>query len=300
MFSRDQMKQWSSWTQSKNDLSQRQVFIFLLVVLIHLGLVKLISLLPDSLLKQHQDTATPIVLHDPDEFKDKNSQQGITRAQPNPNRKKPDELKSSLSTVDNATARENIPKGEMREPGVKKDLTKPPEKPDSHADNSPAADVGPQILSPRLDKLLPKSSLSYSNAQKKLGGLSLRGSGQATAMGDPESENDGAIDINTREYKYAHYFDTMMRQVEEVWRYPEEAWRAGMHGRAIFDIVISRDGTLKTLRMVKSTGYSVLDYEIQRAVYSASPFNPVPTRIEQDPLIVRVTFTYTLSRYGIF
>lgn len=156
-------------------------------------------------------------------------------------------------------------------------------------------DIGPQIVSPGLRDLLPNSNTGLQGNARHFG----ENWGQ---QNDETGDGDAgqAIDVQTREFKYASYFQGLIRQIEQVWVYPELAARSSMQGQAIYDIVIRRDGTLQKLVAVKSSGFLVLDSEVERAVRAAGPYNPIPSRIDKDPLVIRIRFVYTLTRFGIF
>lgn len=160
---------------------------------------------------------------------------------------------------------------------------------------SAAPDIGPHVVSPGLRKLLPNADAGLQGQARQFG----ENWGQ---QNDESGDGDAgqAIDVQTREFKYASYFQGLIRQIEQVWVYPELAARSSMQGQAIYDIVIRRDGTLQKLVAVKSSGFLVLDSEVERAVRAAGPYNPIPSRIDRDPLVIRIRFVYTLTRFGIF
>lgn len=155
--------------------------------------------------------------------------------------------------------------------------------------------VGPSLVSPKFRNFLPDSNYAYSSHQQSLGQKA-----NEDVVGEGNEDGSAAIDINTREYKYASYFDGVIRQIENVWVYPNDALRSGLQGQAVYVIVINRDGSLRKVIRESTSGFTSLDREVERAVQMAGPYNPVPSRIDKDPLVVRIRFTYTLTRFGIF
>lgn len=59
---------------------------------------------------------------------------------------------------------------------------------------------------------------------------------------------------------------------------------------ADFSLVIKRDGQILATRLIRSTGYSVLDDYARQAIYTASPF-------EGFPQVAGNTITFTVTIY---
>ncbi|MGH7830876.1 MAG: energy transducer TonB [Candidatus Binatia bacterium] len=118
---------------------------------------------------------------------------------------------------------------------------------------------------------------------------------------DAETRNEnGAVPLNTRQPKYLSYFASIQRAIEVVWDYPEPALRHGLQGRLVLEFTILRNGALGETRLVRSSGFSILDEEAIRAVQTASPFHPIPPWIGTDRLEISASFEYHDNRlkYG--
>ena len=87
----------------------------------------------------------------------------------------------------------------------------------------------------------------------------------------------------------------MKRKIELVWEYPYLARESGMQGRLLLRFIINRDGSLAEAKILRSSGYPLLDKEALRAVHDASPFPPLPARMEVDRLVITATFEYLLN-----
>ena len=59
--------------------------------------------------------------------------------------------------------------------------------------------------------------------------------------------------------------------------------------------VINQDGSLAEVTVLRSSGVALLDQEAVRAIQNASPFPPLPDRMNTDRLSVTATFEYLLS-----
>nr|WP_279237573.1 energy transducer TonB [Dyella sedimenti] len=86
------------------------------------------------------------------------------------------------------------------------------------------------------------------------------------------------ISSNTREYAYAAYMRGWVDRVERVGNlnYPNEARRRGLHGDVLMTVTLNRDGSVKGIEVVQSSGQPLLDAAAQRIVRLAAPFPPIP------------------------
>jgi protein TonB len=114
---------------------------------------------------------------------------------------------------------------------------------------------------------------------------------------DKVAEGD-RIDINTTEYRFIGYFTTMRKAIELVWNYPAEASRRGMQGEVGLQFTINKDGKATRIRVVKSSGFPVLDKAIVDAIKLASPFSPLPDGFGRERIDVVGSFRYVLTAYG--
>lgn len=121
-----------------------------------------------------------------------------------------------------------------------------------------------------------------------------------SASADRASKAEGAVPLNTSEPKYVSYFTSIKRAIEQVWEYPEPALRYGIQGKLVLEFTISGSGQLEGTRLLRTSGYSVLDQEAIRAVQAASPFRPIPPGIGKPRLDVVASFEYhdNRLRYG--
>lgn len=172
---------------------------------------------------------------------------------------------------------------------VKSDTPKPPTneapKPKLEISNSGSLEIRAQERRKRYKELMPHSS--------ELASLVDQGYQQYI---DDELELGDRIDINTTEYRYMGYFTNMRKAIELVWNYPIDAARKGMQGDVQVEFVISKEGNISRVKIVRSSGYKLLDDAIIEALRLASPFSPLP---EDFGVRKRVTgtFRYILSSY---
>ena len=78
------------------------------------------------------------------------------------------------------------------------------------------------------------------------------------------------------ENELINYFARIKTLVERNKRYPQEARRRGQEGTVVLRISIREDGSLGSVSIVKSSGYSSLDGETLRVIRSIGRFPPPP------------------------
>ena len=103
------------------------------------------------------------------------------------------------------------------------------------------------------------------------------------------------IDINTSEYRYIGYFTSMRKAIELVWNYPLDAARKGEQGEVGLEFIIGKDGHVTQVRVLRSSGYLILDQAIMEAIKLASPFSPLPDGFGKTRLVVTGSFRYILN-----
>jgi protein TonB len=86
------------------------------------------------------------------------------------------------------------------------------------------------------------------------------------------------ISANTSEYAYAAYMNGWVHRVERIGNqnYPDQARREGLHGDVQLTVTLNRDGSIKNIDVIESSGHALLDAAAQRIVRLAGPFPPVP------------------------
>ncbi|HZX36677.1 MAG TPA: TonB family protein [Thermodesulfobacteriota bacterium] len=110
----------------------------------------------------------------------------------------------------------------------------------------------------------------------------------------PKGETGKTLSINTTESKYQKYLLNMKRRIELFWNYPESSIRHGEQGKMRIDFSIAKDGSVKDVRVVKSSNYPALDDAAITAVKLASPFNPFPDNFTIETVEIHASFEYSL------
>lgn len=87
--------------------------------------------------------------------------------------------------------------------------------------------------------------------------------------------------VATRESADAAYLHGFLKRLEAVGNkyYPEASIRYGLYGSLRLLVAVRHDGSLEDIRVLKSSGYAVLDEAAIKTVRMAAPFAPFPAEL---------------------
>lgn len=103
------------------------------------------------------------------------------------------------------------------------------------------------------------------------------------------------ISANTKEYEFAAYMRAWVARIERIGNlnYPDEARRRQLHGQLVLTVGIQRDGSIKSIDIIQSSGHKVLDDAAIRITQLAEPFPPLPeSREKVDELYISRTWQF--------
>lgn len=166
------------------------------------------------------------------------------------------------------------------------------------------------LLEERQSPLLPSGKNDFIERQRKLGDAI----GAGAIAGDLEvrdvvADADSSNPVRRTEYSFAGYFDSLSRRFVEAWgsvrTLPPQSRFDGKVGEFIeYDVVINRDGSLRKIINISARrepfrDFTAVDELVMGVFKSMFPFQPIPDRIQNDPLVIRkriqfVGFKYTL------
>jgi len=106
------------------------------------------------------------------------------------------------------------------------------------------------------------------------------------------------ISANTREYEYAAYMQAWVAKVERVGNlnYPEDVRRLMLVGDLVMTVGINVDGSVESIDISRSSGFSQLDQAATRIVRLAGPYSPLPEHINTRIDVLHITRTWRFSR----
>ncbi len=102
------------------------------------------------------------------------------------------------------------------------------------------------------------------------------------------------ISANTREYVYASYMRGWSDRVQRIGNlnYPDEARRRKLYGDLLLTVGLRRDGSIKSIDVIRSSGQPLLDAAAERIVRLAAPFPPLPPDAKVDELYITRTWQF--------
>jgi protein TonB len=102
--------------------------------------------------------------------------------------------------------------------------------------------------------------------------------------------------VNAHQYRVAAYEKAWQDKVERIGNlnYPDEARRKKLSGDLLLSVGINQDGSVHSIKVRRSSGYSTLDDAAVRIVRLAAPFAPWPDglRDEADVLVITRTWQF--------
>ena len=119
----------------------------------------------------------------------------------------------------------------------------------------------------------------------------------AHAQDFPERQRRKFISANTREHTYASYMRAWVAKVERVGNlnYPEQARRMNLAGSLVLSVDVLADGSVDQIRVLRSSGYDILDEAAVRIVRLSAPFAPLSPEIREEVDILTITRTWQFS-----
>lgn len=106
--------------------------------------------------------------------------------------------------------------------------------------------------------------------------------------------------VSTKESRDAYYLHAWSKKIETVGNlnYPAEARRNKIYGSLRMMVAIRADGSVHEMRILKSSGYRVLDQAAMQIVRLAAPYSAFPPEIRQDTDILEIIRTWQFEKGG--
>src|SRR5205814_2925766 len=150
-----------------------------------------------------------------------------------------------------------------------------------------------RLAGPRYSMLRPRIDLPPGlGAAAGRGGTQPRGDGAGESGKLPEGQVP--IPLDTADPRYADYFLELKKRIEAKWGYPEQALQHHQSGSGVLVFILRKDGSVRQIDVLRSTGVAILDRYIEYAVRFASPFPPIPGTVAAEAIPITMNFTYTI------
>jgi TonB family protein len=110
-----------------------------------------------------------------------------------------------------------------------------------------------------------------------------------------QKEEEATISLETTEALYYPYAKTVKERIQHHWTYPAAARERYIQGDLMILFRLERNGHLMSSRIIRSSGYQILDSSSIKAIELASPFPPFPDTIPVKFLNINAFFAYRLK-----
>ncbi len=119
-------------------------------------------------------------------------------------------------------------------------------------------------------------------------------------------EKGEATFLNTREYKFAWFFNRVKRSVQQQWNAVDVHRRYDPYGRVygvrdrltVVEVTLTPDGQLDDIYVKKDSGVAFLDEAALKAFRDAAPFPNPPEALRDDDGRIRFSFGFYLEING--
>jgi periplasmic protein TonB len=103
-----------------------------------------------------------------------------------------------------------------------------------------------------------------------------------------------ATGTNAKEYRFASYIEAWRDKVEKIGtlNYPEQAIRNNVNGELLLDVAINPDGTIQSMRILRSSGKAIIDDAAKRIVSMAAPYPPLTKEILKDTDVLHISLVW--------
>lgn len=106
----------------------------------------------------------------------------------------------------------------------------------------------------------------------------------------PEPEPEVDIDA-----LLADYAASVKSKIQAAKEFPQVSRRLGETGTATVNFTLASNGELTLVSISASSGFDRLDNSALDAVRNAAPFDPIPTEIDRESILMTITLVFGLS-----
>jgi len=107
---------------------------------------------------------------------------------------------------------------------------------------------------------------------------------------------------STKSSEDAFYMHNWVRRVEKIGNnyYPTEANRRNIFGKLRMSVIMRPDGSVKTMKILTSSGHRLLDDAARRIVRRAAPFQPFPENLQKTSDLIEIIRTWNFEQNSYF
>lgn len=115
-----------------------------------------------------------------------------------------------------------------------------------------------------------------------------------TNPSESDSWREDTVDLGSTDTRYASYLNKVRKKISLNWQYPPIAYEKNQEGIVSVRISINADGSVADIRLLSSSGSTLLDEGALSAVKSAAPYESLLKIYDLSRLHVVASFRYKL------
>lgn len=125
--------------------------------------------------------------------------------------------------------------------------------------------------------------------------------GRSLAKANKEGDRNHPITFDTKVYEYSGYMTKLKQKIESIWQFPPDAVSHGIKFPQDLKIqfTIKRDGKLAEVRLIRTSGYKILDDAALKALRDGEPYWPLPEEWGKDSYTILGHFIYGIYGYEL-
>ena len=113
---------------------------------------------------------------------------------------------------------------------------------------------------------------------------------------EPEPEPEEQVEvINSQEKAMLRYQDMVKQKIESCRRYPNWAKKQGFEGVSYLTFILLSNGRIQDIKIIRSSGFDILDEEAVLTVKRAAPFRPIPEQFNCSNLTMEIALVFQLK-----
>lgn len=129
-------------------------------------------------------------------------------------------------------------------------------------------------------------------------GIGIGDKGEGLGEIDPELVDNQQTEVLIKVDKekiLKDYLFGIFTKIEKNKVYPEEARSEGIEGKVKVEFIVEKNGRVKNIKVISSSGYKILDNAAMDAVKKSSPFLNILAEMEKESLNMKLAIIFTLE-----
>ncbi len=174
-----------------------------------------------------------------------------------------------------------------------------PAPPPADVEKSPERAAEPQLPAEKpvqkAPEPLPDMRTLIASANKAVENLADRKMEEWRQKYREDVETGGTTWLDMEKDILISFFQRFRNNIYGVWGYPRSSVERREEGTSLLKITINRDGSVKGVQLMESSGYDALDHEAIEAVKKGASYGPLPRAYQEETLSIFAFFRYNLS-----